>query len=98
MNKLKQVIQEEIIKANKYGIALIRNKNGVVEIEYHSGDIGKEVDHITYAQICPNCKSNNIEEAYSIKWYISCNDCELSSPVAETVPDAVELWNKIRIM
>ena len=74
-----------------------------VTIEYHSGDNGQEVDHTIEAQVCPNCGSDNIELFYEMYWgggekspyQIKCVDCRICGPEADTIPAAVELWNRI---
>ena len=75
-------------------------KPKTVTIEYHTGDNGQEVDHTIEAQVCPNCGSSNIveEQAAIIGWapfYITCGNCNICGPEADTVPAAVELWNRI---
>ena len=67
-----------------------------VTIEYHTGGNGQEVDHTIEAQVCPNCGSGLLEQF--IEWHyvkIACGPCGLSSPESNTIPKAVELWNRI---
>ena len=67
-----------------------------VTIEYHTGG-GQEVDHTIEAQVCPNCAASVIQEVWiwDAKYCIECTNCGMSSPLADTVPAAVELWNRI---
>ena len=74
-----------------------------VTIEYHTGNNGQEVEHTIEAQVCPNCGSDNIELFYEMYWgggekspyQIKCVDCRICGPEADTIPAAVELWNRI---
>ena len=66
-----------------------------VTIEYHTGG-GQEVDHTIEAQVCPNCGKSNIDVSDNLpKWFCMCWDCYLCGPEADTIPAAVELWNRI---
>ena len=72
-------------------------KPKTVTIEYHTGGLGQEVDHTIEAQVCPNCGSDFVL-CHSIKtWHnsVECNNCEMCGPRADTVPEAVALWNRI---
>ena len=68
-----------------------------VTIEYHTGGNGQEVEHTIEAQVCPNCAASVIQEVWiwDAKYCIECTNCGMSSPLADTIPAAVELWNRI---
>jgi len=72
-------------------------KPKTVTIEYHTGDNGQEVDHTIEVQVCPNCAASVIQEVWiwDAKYCIECTNCGMSSPLADTIPAAVELWNRI---
>ena len=73
-------------------------KPKTVTIEYHTGDNGQEVEHTIEAQVCPspNCGSSVIDVFDTITVFsIVCDDCGLGGPTADTIPAAVELWNRI---
>ena len=94
-NILTFALRNEIVSVDDY-VAGKPVTPKTVNIEYHTGGLGQEVEHTIEAQVCPNCGKSNIDVSDNLpKWFCMCWDCYLCGPEADTIPAAVELWNRI---